>query len=522
MNNTCLRVTIVSWLKRVLRSENSVLYFLALVQLVILLTGISNYGFFRDELYYMACGENLDFGYVDHPPLVPFVAALSRALWGDSLFAVRLLTVLAGSLAVVITGLTAKEMGGGRYAQSLASLAFMIAFIGTFIKLGTDGFNIFLWTLGLYIFVLIVKYAKPSHFIMFGLVAGIGILNKYSVIYLLAGLFLGLLVTQQRKIFLNKWLWIAGGIAFLFILPNLLWQMNHGWPFLEFSSNINADKMAWIPPQHFLYMQFLVLDPVNSPIWIGGLFYLLFFKGMKPFRFLGLSFVIVLAALLIVKGKPYYLAPAALPLLSSGALLIDRGIQKVNRRWLKTVVVLILAAGGSFLLPYSVPVLPLDAFITYSNLIHIDDQFRFEEGQRMKLPQDYADMFGWPEMAGTVAKVYHQLPGSDKEQASILAKNYGEAGAIDFFGKKLGLPAAVSGHVSYFIWGPRGATGDVVITVGKDFTTENLEAVFEEVELLTVFKHDYAIFYETNVPIHVCRKLRIPMEEFWPRLKAFD
>ena len=140
----------------------------------------------------------------------------------------------------------------------------------------------------------------------------------------------------------------------------------------------------------------------------------------------------------------------------------------------------------------------------------------------MKLPQDYTDMFGWPEMAETVAKVYHQLPRIEKEQASILAKNFGEAGAIDFFGKKLGLPAAISGHVSYYIWGPRGATGDVVITVGKDFSTASLARVFEEVELVAVFKHDYAIFYETNVPIHLCRKLRIPMEEFWPRLKAFD
>jgi hypothetical protein len=298
--------------------------------------------------------------------------------------------------------------------------------------------------------------------------------------------------------------------------------MNHDWPFLEFSRNINASKMAWIPPQHFLFMQLLILDPVNSPIWIGGLFYLLFSKQMKQFRFLGLSFVIVLIALMMVKSKPYYLAPAAIPLLVSGALLVDLIIHKLNRQWLKKVVLLIVLAGGFFLIPYSLPILPLDWFIKYSNVIRIDSAFQFEEGQQMKLPQDYADMFGWPEMVETVAKVYHQLPENEQEQTSILAKNFGEAGAIDFFGKKLGLPPAICGHVSYYIWGPRGATGEVVITVGKDFTTESLERVFEKVKLVTVFKHNYAIFYETNVPIHLCRKLRIPLEEYWPRLKAFD
>jgi hypothetical protein len=269
-------------------------------------------------------------------------------------------------------------------------------------------------------------------------------------------------------------------------------------------------------------MQLLILDPVNSPIWIGGLFYLLFSKQMKQFRFLGLSFVIVLIALMMVKSKPYYLAPAAIPLLVSGALLVDLIIHKLNRQWLKKVVLLIVLAGGFFLIPYSLPILPLDWFIKYSNVIRIDSAFQFEEGQQMKLPQDYADMFGWPEMVETVAKVYHQLPENEQEQTSILAKNFGEAGAIDFFGKKLGLPPAICGHVSYYIWGPRGATGEVVITVGKDFTTESLERVFEKVKLVTVFKHNYAIFYETNVPIHLCRKLRIPLEEYWPRLKAFD
>lgn len=497
----------------------AVVALLALAKVVIHFLTNHRYGYFRDELYYLICGEHLDWGYVDQSPLIGVIAWAVRAVLGDSLFAVRLLPAVAGGLLVFMTGLMARELGGNRFAQITAALTVIIApvYLAFSSFLSMNAFEPLFWTTGAYLALLAIKRGRPRLWALFGVVAGLGLLNKHSMIFFGFGLVAGLGLTRERKQLLSPWMWLGGAIALIIFLPHLVWQAKYDWPMLELLQNVTVSKNVVLSPVDFFLQQILLLHPLTFPVWMAGLYFYFFSRDGKRFRPLGWCYVVMLATFIILKGKNYYLAPAYPMLLAAGSVLAARWADR--RAWLKPVATALFVIGGAVLAPFTLPVLPVETFISYSKAVGIEPP-KTENKQMGRLPQNYADMFGWENLTATVAGVYDRLPPEQRAVCAIYANNYGEASAINFFGGAYGLPKAISGHQTYFLWGPRGYTGEVVIAVGERL--EDLQETFDQIEQAALVVNEYAMPYENNLPVYVCRKPKLSLQQVWPEVKRFE
>ncbi len=501
---------------------SGILVSLALCKLLLHLFTADNYGYFRDELYYVAAGEHLDLGYVDFPPLVAFIAALTRALFGDSLVALHVFPALAGACVVGLAGLIARELGGGRFAQGLAALATLIPptilVFGTWLSM--DAFDQLFWVLGTYVLLLILKRDQPRLWVAFGLVAGLGLLTKLTILYLGLAVFVALLLTRSRRHLLTPWPWVGGGVAFLFLLPYLFWQISHGWPTIEFWSNY-GEKIDEASPLEFLVEQIVTMQPPTLPLWLAGLFYYLFSREGRPYRVLGLVYVFLFVVFMVQNARFYFLAPAYPMLFAAGAVAFERFLARRGLRWPKPAYVAVLVVSGIVVAPITVlPVLPVETLARITGAAGGDAGVEVETREVGQLPQNFADRFGWENMIRTVDGVYEELPADERERACILTGNYGEAAAVDFFGPEYGLPRAISGHNSYFVWGPGDCTGEVVISVGVP--AETLRGVFGDVEQVEMVRCRYCMPDEDNLPVYVCRDPRMPFEEAWPRFEHYD
>ena len=508
--------------RQALTSATAVLIYLSIFKLPVhvFTNAFASYGYFRDEFYYIACSDHLDFGYVDHPPLSIALLALSRSLMGDSLVALRFLPAVAGALTVFITGLMVKELGGGRFAVLLAAVTVIVApaYLGINNYYSMNSFDILFWTLSLYILILILKTENQKLWMLFGLIAGIAFQNKISILFLGFGLVVALLLTSKRRYLLSKWFWIGGLIAITLVVPNILWQVEYDWPTLEFTRRAQQFKVASISPLEFFLGQVLQMNPFSFPIWCAGLYYFLFSRDGNRYRTLGLIYVVVFTFLAVQNAKVYYLTPIYAVLFASGAVLFQRFIERHKWNWMKPTSLTLLVVSALVIAPLALPVLPVENFIRYSKTLGVqpptEERHHFGE-----LPQHYADMFGWEEMVATVAKVYQSLSPEDQAKCGIYAQNYGEAGAIDFFGKRYNLPKATSGHNNYYLWGPREYTGEIMIILGGRL--EDHEIGFEEVKQVAVTKCNYCMPYENNLPIFIARKLKAPIKEIWPRTRDY-
>src|SRR3712207_3433504 len=309
--------------------ENSLLAYLALAKLLLHLLTADNYGYFRDELYYIAAGGRLDVGYVDFPPFVALVAAFTRWLLGDSLVALHLFPALAGAVVVVLAGLMARELGGGRFAQGLAALATLVApsflVMGTFISM--DAFDQLFWVSAAYVLILILKRDRPGLWLLFGLIAGLGVLTKLTMLSFGLAVFVALLLTPARRHLLTPWPWVGGAIAALFLLPYVIWQITHGWPTLDFWADY-GEKVDPASPIEFLVEQVLTMQPLTLPLWLAGLYYYLFSREGRTFRPLGLIYILLFALFAIQNAKFYFLAPAYPMLFAAGALTLERFVER--------------------------------------------------------------------------------------------------------------------------------------------------------------------------------------------------
>lgn len=496
------------------------LLLLALAKTALHVATIGNYGYFRDEFYYLACSDHLAWGYVDHPPLSIALLAAVRALFGDSLFAIRLPVVLAGAAMVVLTGRLARELGGGRFAQVLAALAFV--FMPVALAMATfysmNALDLLFWLGAVYVLVRIINGGDARLWLVFGAIIGLGMLNKISVGFLVFGLLVGLLCTAQRRWLLSGWFWLGGAIAGLLFLPHVIWQIANGFPTLEFMRNASALKIQHLSAAAYLGAQVLYAGPAAVPIWLGGLAYLLFARTAAAYRTLGVAYLAVLALLMVQHGKAYYLAPAYPILFAAGGVACERVTARRGVRWLRPVLAGLVTVIGLVGVPLTVPLLTPEGLIRYSATIGAEAP-QEERGKRVALAQHFADRFGWENLVATVARVYQALPPEDRARAAIAASNYGEAGAIDFFGRRYGLPHAISGHNNYWLWGPGDATGDVVIVVGA--SQQQLEELFEEVTLADTVVSEFAVAFEANVPVYVCRRPKQPLPKVWPALKRY-
>ena len=490
--------------------------YLAVAKLLLHFATNGQYGYHGDELYFMACGEHLDWGYVDHAPLIAFVAKVSRLLLGDSLFAIRFFPALAGALTVVLTGLIVRAFGGGRFAQCLASLTVIIApvYLRTGNILAIPSFEPLFWTLSSYLVVLIFKQDRPRLWLLVGVVAGLGMLNKHSMLLWGFGLVAGLMLTSARKHLLKGWIWLGGLLAVVVVSPNLIWQMQHDWLTLQFIRNLNENVMTRITPLEFGAGQIIYVHPVNAPIWLAGLAYLLLASRAKPYRVLGWSYVALFVLLNVIKSKIYYLSPVYPVLLAAGALAVDEFIRRRAWRWLRPALVTVVVAAGGVYLPLGLPVLPVkqcEQWARAATFHLLDDIY--------EVVDLYYAMFGWENQVAVIAGVYESLPPEDRSACSIWTQNYSQAGAVDFFGTRHGLPKAICGHMSYHMWRPSDATGEVMITLG--IPAEWLQRLFEDVHLVDTIVAEISVPWETNVPVHVCRKPKVPIEEYWATYRYF-
>jgi hypothetical protein len=504
-----------------LLSATAILVYLALFKLLLHFWAASQYGYFRDELYYIAASQHLDLGYVDFPPFIAVITALTRWTLGDSLLALHTFPALTGVLILLLAGFMARELGGGRFAQGLAALAVLVAptFLGSQSLLTMDPFDQLFWVLAAYIVLLILKREDPRLWLLFGLVAGIGLLTKVTMAYFGLALVIGLLLTPNRRYLLSKWLWLGGLTALVLFSPYIVWQVLHGWPTLEFWRTYAVGKTYPVTPLEFLSQQILTMQPLTLPLWLAGLVYY-FFGGGKKYRPLGWIYVILYGVFTIQQAKNYFLAATYPMLFAGGAVLAEQFIQK--RKWpaLQPACASLLLVGGMATAPLAMPLLPVETFIAYSQAFGGAAEVRQERLAIAQLPQHFADRFGWETLVASVAKVYAGLPPKEQAVACILTANYGEASAIDFFGGAYYLPKAISGHNSYFIWGPDGCTGEVIITVG--LRQEDLASSFDEVTPAGVSQCQYCMPYENNLPIYVGRGLKMDIREVWPQAKHYE
>lgn len=307
-------------------------------------------------------------------------------------------------------------------------------------------------------------------------------------------------------------------LAILLFLPNVLWEARNGWPQVEVVRNAHLYKNIPISPVDFLGDQIAFLNPIAFPLWLGGLVWYFASSDAKRFRFLGWAYLIVLAVFVILGGKSYYALPAYPILFAAGGVMLEGFAESRKRRRMVLAYAAILVIAGLVALPFGVPVLPVNAFLHYSRLLPYSSLAKTErDAVAAPLPQLYADMFGWENMADTVAQVYHALPASDRADCAILGGNYGETGAIDYYGPALGLPKAIGGHNSYFYWGPRGYSGACVIIFGEQ-SGESIK-FFGDVRQAATIVSPHAMPNEQLVPVYVCRKPRAPLGELWPRFK---
>jgi hypothetical protein len=353
-------------------------------------------------------------------------------------------------------------------------------------------------------------------------------MNKISVLWLGFGIVMGLLLTPQRRWFETRWPWLCGALAFGLFSPYLIWQAVHGFPTAEFMRNAVAFKVEHLPPLAFLGEQALLANPLSLPLWAAGLFWLLASRAARPWRALGILYVSVLALLMASDAsKPYYLAPAYPILFAAGGVAAERALDLLGRRrrrWgrllprLRAASLAVLALGGAFLAPLALPVLPIETFIRYSAALGIEAS----SGERHELgalPQHFADMFGWEEMVEQVARAWKTLPAGERAGAVIVAQNYGEAGAIEFFGPRQGLPRVISPHNNYWFWGPGEYSGQPLVVIGGN--EEENRAACGSLEKVGEVQCGYCIPHENHQPISICRELKIPPADLWPRIKRF-
>ena len=490
---------------------------LAAVKLIIQFAGIHQYGFFRDELYYLACGRHLAWGYIDQPPLVALVAWIAQHLLGGSIVAVRLLPVLSGATVVVFTGLLARELGGQRFAQFLAALTILFApsFLAFDSFLSMNAFEPLLWVICAWLVVRIAHGASPRLWLAFGAAAGVGLENKHTMIVFGFAIVAGLVLAGQARLLLSRWAWLGAAVALLIFLPNLLWEARHGWPQIEVVRNAQQFKNEPVSVWRFLGEQALFLDPVTLPVWFGGLVWLLFAPQAKRFRFLGIAYLVVLGIFMFLGGKTYYPLPIYPVLIAAGATAVEMFAQSAFR-WLRGALAAIIVAGGLAGLPLAVPVLPLPLLLRYSNGLSFT-RVQTERDSAAQLSQLFGDMIPWQEMSVQIATVYHSLPTAEQHGCAIFGGNYGEAGAIDYYGPALGLPSAISGHNSYYDWGPRGYSGSCVVVFGE--RAQKYTQYFGQVTLAVTLSNPLAMPAEQSVPVYICREPKAPLAALWPHFR---
>jgi hypothetical protein len=473
-----------------------------------LFTSVRHYGYFRDELYYLDMARHLDWGYVDSAPLIAVYAKI--ALWmGGSLAALRILPAFAGTALVALTILIARELGAGRYAQLLAGVAILVcpAVLGTDSLMTMNAFEPLFWMGCIAVVARVLRTGDSQLWLWFGVLAGLGLENKHSTLSFGFAVVVALLLTRYRREFARKWIWIAGVIALALFLPNIIWQIRHHFPTIEDLANVRREgKNVVLGPLAFVKEQIVDIHPILLPVWLSGL---VWFLRDRRWRVLGLTFAVFFALMEVTHAKNYYVFPIYPMVLAGGAVAIERWL--ANRAaWTRVAVIAVIGLTALPAIPLVTWMLPPERLLAYQNALGFKLP-KTEVHQESLLPQPIADQFGWPEMVSEVAAIYNSLPPDERARTGIWAGNYGDAGAINEFGPRYGLPRAWSRHQNHWYWGPPPQVFKNLIVIQW-----SLEDVRDNCTSFQAFKH-YQRFgmAEENTPMYLCRDVNFDIQKIW-------
>lgn len=500
---------------------------LALLALLAHLATSWRYGYFRDELYFIACAQHLAWGYVDQPPLVALCAWLSTP-FGYNIVVLRLLPVLSAALTVWLAVRLAAELGGGAFAQLLAGLATLL--LPAYLLLGntltTTSFEPLSWTLLVYALVRLARTNDKRYWIAVAAAFAFGMYGKYSMLLISTALFAGLLATKQRALLRTWWFAAACVLALLLTAPNAWWQASHGWPFAQVVSGDFAHRHAFSTGLQLEYQNFsknalafvteqlVYTNPISVPLWAAGLALFALGKRFSNLRFIAIAYAVLLVLAIWFEGKGYYIIGVYAALISGGAVAAE-GVLK-GRALRAGAVALFLAVSLPFV-PLSLPVLPIESFIAYSKALHLTGQ----NGTPAHVIQPvYAEEFGWNELAAHVASVYNGLPPAVRARTGIFADTYGDAGALGLFGPRYGLPPVISAQNTYYLWGTRGYDGQSLIVVGAS-QADVVRHYFRKMTLVATYGHPYKWIVEGPAPIYLCSDPVEPLSQIWPHLKWY-
>ena len=496
-----------------LRPALAVGFCLAAVKLVAHLWLIERYGYHRDELYFIECGKRLAFGYVDHAPFVPWVAA--AAGWFDHhLIALRLPSVLAGAGSILLTVLLARAWGGGVLAQLIGGLAVLSApaFLRMSKILCIPVFEPLYWTGSALVLTRMLHGGSPKLWIAVGVIAGLGLLTKHSMLFWALGVAVGVVLTPSlRSSLRTPWPWFGAVLALGLFAPNLVWQAQNDWATLQFLREISQGMLAEIPRGLYAAGQVLYMNPFTLPVWLGGLWFL-FSEAGRRYRVFGWLFLSVFLVQIGMQSKPYYLAPAYPPLFAAGGLLVER--LSSRKPWFARAA---LAELGSAVLVGALLSLPVLSLERTDRLLAGVIGWAVPP---IALTHDLHDEYGWREQAEAIARFRDTaLTSDERSRAIVLTGNYGEASAVQFFGPQLDLPPAASGHMNYYLWNLPVAEPTAVIAYG--LSAKTLNGIFEEVVLVGQIDHSLAHPKERHVPVYRCRRPRRPIREVWTSLHRY-
>ncbi len=481
----------------------------------------NHYGYFRDELYFLDCGRHLDWGYVDHAPLIAVYSRLALMM-GGSLYALHALSYFTGMVRIALAMLIARRLGGAGFAQTLAGLATFLTpmYLGTDTILTMNCFESLFWMGCVYVLILILQTGNSKLWLWFGVIAGLGLENKHSTLLFGLAVLVGILCTSLRRELLKPWIYVGGAIAALIFLPNVIWQVQHHFPTLELLRNVkNSGKDVTHTPISFMLEQFLVMNPLLSLIWLIGLASV-FFGSLRRYRILGWIYLTLLVIFIALQGKNYYLAPAYPMLIAAGAAAIEMWLLawKPATMWPRAAV-MILASTGFLLVPAVTPLLPIEQHVAYTRALHLEAP-KTEVNHNGPLPQIFGDQFGWTELVSEVASAYYSLPPEQRAHTGIFANNYGEAGALAMFGPQHGLPQPISAHQNYFYWNPPKETYTDLIVLQD--SPERLEQICGDVYLLFDHQNDWGMT-EENGPVYLCKGIKLDVHDpaVWAKLKKW-
>ena len=501
---------------------------------LLFLFSYSNYGYFLDEFYYLSGAHRPGAGYVDHPPFSIWLMRLQIDLFGDSLLSIRFIPFLAAQISIVLSAMITNRLRGGAASVVLAS--FTVGLIPVMLGLtkfySMNSLDLLFWAVAIYLYLDCLEKNRWYHWTGLGLVLGFALLNKYGILMLGAGFFLGMIFTHHRIKFLSPGPYITAFLSVLIFLPHLLWQIEQDWPSLEFMKNASLFK-NYFQPGAFMSGLILEWNPMTLPLWFAGLVGLLWFRNDSSWRALGLCVVTAVVVALLGRGKSYYIAPLIFILIPAGSILLFQWQESMqdwmrNRntmKWLSGTWLPVYCIGigisGMALAPLSLPLLSPERYIAYEEFLGLQPP-RFEKHSRGSMPQHFAGMFGWNELQQEVQGIYDKLSPNERKHTIIVARNYGLAGALDFLSLRDKLPAVGSGHNSFYLWGlPRPEVEPVRKIIFVGFQVEDLANHFSEIQVVGQVLCEECMSYRRQTTLILAGQPRIRLQDLWPLLRMY-